>query len=221
MFVSFITNTMKIYKLQIKEHEEYGGLGVIVDTGRPYFEPLNGTVVAHDIIEHTVKPHPCSVTDELLALGGIMAGRVEHGWDGGKRRRISSDDVAGDVARLAENCFHGQGYFCEKGASSHLKDKEIEQQIRIVVASGIKQAESEVEADLDYDVNSATAWICKGYQAYKRRFRGLDGYSIANHLFDEIAVCCNKLIVDGDEGRTAFLHVEFNSYRCFLRDDFL
>jgi len=218
---------MKIYKLQTKEHEEYEGLGVIVDTGRPYFEPLNGTVVAHDIIEHTVRPHPCSVTDELLALGGIMAGRVEHGWVhcgvllGGTWRRISSDDVATEVARLAVNSFHGKGYFCEKEASSHLKDKEIEQQIRIAVASGIREAELEVEVDLDYDVNSATAWICKGYQAYKRRFRGLDGYSIANHLFDEIAGCCNKLIVDGDEGRTAFLHVEFNSYRCFLRDDFL
>jgi hypothetical protein len=217
---------MKIYRLQTKEHEEHGGLGVIVDTGRPYFEPLNGTVAAHDIIEHTVKPNLCSVTDELLALGGTMAGRVEHGWAyhgayrGAAWRRISSDDIATEVARLAENCFHGQGYFCEKEAS-HLKDKEIEQQIRIAVASGIREAELEVEADLDYDVNSATAWICKGYQAYKRRFRGLDGYSIANHLFDEIADCCTKLIADGDEGRTAFLHVEFNSYRCFLRDDLL
>jgi hypothetical protein len=212
---------MKIYKLQTREHEEYGGLGVIVDTGRPYFEPFNGLVAAHDIIEHPVKPHLCSVTDELLALGGIMAGRVEYGWTYLRDRckSISSDDVATEVARLSESCFHGQGYFCKKEVS-HLKDKEIEQEIRIAVVSGIKQAESEVEANLDYDVNSATAWICKGYQAYKRRFRDLDGYSISNHLFDEIADCCNKLIKDGDEDRTAFLHVEFNSYRCFLRDDF-
>jgi hypothetical protein len=222
MFVSFTTDTMKTYKLKIRKHEDYGSLGVIVDTGRPYFEPFDGLVAAHDIIEHPAKPHPCSVIDELMALGGVMAGRVEHGWSDKKAggfRRISSDDLVGEISRLAINCFHGQGYFCEKYGKGYLNNKEVEQEIRRAVLLGMEEAKSEVEEDLGYDVDSAVAWICKGYQAYKRRFRGLDGYSIANHLFDEITDCCDSLIKSGDEGRIEFLNVEFNSYRCFLRDE--
>lgn len=65
------------YRLQIKEHEEYGDLGAIIlgPRSRSYHDPFSGLTIAHDILEHPTKIHPDPFIDELLALGGIIAGR--------------------------------------------------------------------------------------------------------------------------------------------------
>ena len=210
---------MKAYKIEIKEHEEYGDLGLLVDVGRPYFEPFTGLNVAHDIIEHTPTPHPDWVIDELMALGGIVAGRIQCGWHSPRGyRRIDYSDLSSDIARMAVNCYHSENNFCNIPCSSYIQDSDIVEQIKGAVRMGIVEAEDEAEESMDIDVDSTTAWICKGYQKFKRRFNGKDNYTISRHLFDEIALVADNFLKTGYEGRKGILCVDFNRYNCFVED---
>lgn len=202
------------------EREEYGGLGVVANTNRPYFDPFDGLVVAHDIIEHTVKPFPSATIDEFLAIGGMIAGRLENGWFNPRSgRRFNYENVVAEVSRIATDCINNGDSFCEIACRVHLKNKKIEEQIGEAVRAGIKEAEYETEESLDCNAESVIAWICRGHQAYRKRFERLDNCSIANHLFDSITTCCNQLIEREVEGHVDFLHVDFSGYNCFLRSE--
>jgi hypothetical protein len=220
---------MKKYSLTIKEHNEYGGLGIVVDTGRDYFEPaVDGLVVAHDILEHTVTPHQCGYTDELMALGGYIAGRVAHGYNSRGYRSASISDVSVDIRGL----FHAS--LCESGeyndfstiekCSSYLQDQWIMDQLRKEVKDGIIEAidewtDGEYEAwHLDqYDIDSIVGWICKGYQLFKKRFSNCYNYP---HLVDSIRKASDNFLSNGVEGQTATLHVDFTSNNVFIVEEY-
>ena len=139
---------MKTYKITVKEHEEHGELGLVVDVGRPYFEPFRGLVIAHDILEHTVTPHPNPVVDELMAIGGIVAGRLKCGWNSSRGyRMLDLNDIAMDVSRMAESCFYNGNAFCSLPCNSYIQDKDIVELMRKGIEQGIKQAEHEVEEE--------------------------------------------------------------------------
>jgi hypothetical protein len=211
---------MKTYKITVKEHEEYGGLGLVVDVGRPYFDPLRGLGIAHDILEHPVTPHPNPVVDELMAIGGIVAGRLECGWSSpGGYRMLDLDDIAMDVSRMAVSCCYNGNAFCSLPCNSYIQDKKIVELMRKGIEQGIKQAEHEVEGTITIDIGSSVAWVCKGYQAYIRRFKKLDNYTISTHLFDKIASVADEFLNCADEGQTAYLCVDFSRYDCWLKEE--
>jgi hypothetical protein len=221
---------MKKYSLVIKEHEEYGGLGIVVDTGRNYFEPgLDGLVVAHDILEHTVKPHSCGYTDELMAIGGYIAGRVQVGYNSRGYRSASIDDVSSDIQSLLTASLNGDDYDFTKidKCNSYLQDQWIMDKLRKNVREGIIEALDEwsdgeygEEELADYDIDSIVGWICKGYQAFNRRF----SYSLRTYgyksLFDSIRKESDRFLSDAIEGQTATLHVDFSSGRVFIEEDY-
>ena len=156
---------MKTYQLKIKEHE-YGGLGIVLDTGREYFEPaLSGLVVAHDILEHSVNPHVNGYIDEFLALGGILAGRVDSGWCTKYGSRIISDDLKSDIESLAKNALWTDEELCPKVSRNYLQSSDMMDEIRSFVRNGIIDAVNEYE-DAEYKyipLKYCRAWIC--YQA--------------------------------------------------------
>jgi hypothetical protein len=196
---------MKKYSLVIKEHEEYGGLGIVVDTGRNYFEPgLDGLVVAHDILEHTIKPHSCGYIDELMAIGGYIAGRVEVGYNARGYRSASIDDVSSDIQSLvtaALNAGDDTVFTSIDKCKSYLQDQWIMDKLRKNVKEGIIKAFDEWsdgeygEKELaDYDIDSIVGWICKGYQLFKKRFYNMYSY---DHLFTSIRKAADKFIAGG------------------------
>jgi hypothetical protein len=213
-------NTVKAYKIKIRENENYGELGLLVDVGRPYFSPFSGVNVAHDIIEHPTNPHPHGVIDELMALGGIIAGRIGSGWHSpGRYRRIDYSDLSSDISRMAIDCFNGGEDFCPIPCGSYIRDGDIVEQIKGAIRSGIREAEGEVDDSLDIDIDSTAGWICRGYQEFRRRFNGKDVYTISTHLFDKITLVADNFIKTGDEGREGILCVDFNRYNCFIKEE--
>jgi hypothetical protein len=218
---------MKKYSLVIKEHEEYGGLGIVVDTGRNYFEPgLDGLIVAHDILEHTIKPHSCGFTDELQALGGYIAGRVECAYTS-RYRASSIDDVSTDIQSLLTATLNEDGnnnsFTSIEKCNSYLQDQWIMDNLKKNVKEGIIEALDEwsdgeygEEELADYDIDSIVGWICRGYQMFKKRFSNVTDYG---HLFTSIRKVADNFLSDGIEGQTATLCVDFSSCNVFIKGE--
>jgi hypothetical protein len=208
---------MEIYELKVKEHEEeLGELGLLVNVGRTHFSPYDGLSVAHDIIEHTFRPHPNPAIDELMAFEAIVAGRIETRWTGRGYLPSTVQDLSIDVCSLVSGCTMRGESIKWSGSRSYLQRTCITEEIRGAVIKGVKEAEDECEEKLDCDINSTVSWIIKGYQAYKRRFRRLDIYNVSNRLFNSIVSCCDDLLKHAEEGETHSLHIDFQAYRAFI-----
>jgi hypothetical protein len=220
---------MKKYSLTIKEHEEYGFLGIVVDTGRDYFEPgVDGLLAAHDILEHTVKPHSCGFTDELMALGGYIAGRVETGYISRNYRSDSIDNISSDIQSLFTSALNEDGddnvFKTIEKCNSYLKDSYIMGKLKSNVRDGIIEALDEwVDGGYigdridDYDMDSIIGWICKGYQLFKKRFSGIPDYC---WLFTSIRTSVDNFLKYGIEGQSATLYVDFTSGRVFIEEEY-
>ena len=72
----------------------------------------------------------------------------------------------------------------------------------------------------DYDIDSIVGWICKGYQAFNRRF----SYTLRTYgyrsLFDSIRNESDRFLSNAIEGQTATLCVDFSSGLVFIEEDF-
>jgi hypothetical protein len=222
---------MKKFSLTIKEHKEYGGLGIVVDTGRNYFEPgVDGIVVAHDILEHTVTPHNCGYTDELMAVGGYIAGRVACAYGSRGYWVASIDDVRSDISSLLVAALHEDG---DDNAltridkcNSFLQDEFIMNDLKKEVRDGIIEGVNEwTDGETDfwridqYDRDSIVGWICKGYQLFNKRF----SYTFITYgyksLFDSIRRESDQFLANAFEGQTAILHVDFSSGLVYIKGD--
>jgi hypothetical protein len=222
---------MKKYSITIQEHQEFGELGVVVDTGRGYFEPaVDGLVVAHDILEHTTKPHSCGYTDELMAIGGYIAGRVENCYTSrryGFAHVARVGDVTNDIQLLFMAALHEDGnsnsFSSIEKCNSHIKSDYIMNELKKGVKEGILRALDEWsdgeygEEDADsYDINSIIGWICKGYQLFKKRFINVGDY---NYLFDSIRKESDAFLSNGFEGQSATLYVDFTSCNVYIKSE--
>jgi hypothetical protein len=222
---------MKTYSLTVAEHQEYGDLGIVVDTGRDYFEPgVDGLVVAHDILEHTVTPHHCGYTDELMAVGGYIAGRVACTYSARSYQPASIDDVSNDIQSLLAAALNKDGddnvFTKIDKCNSYLQDEWIMDQLKKEVKKGIIEAVSEwTDGEFEawridqYDINSIVGWICKGHQAFNRRF----SYTLRTYgyrsLFDSIRNESDRFLRNAIEGQTATLHVDFSSGLVYIEED--
>lgn len=197
---------MKSYSIAIREHEEYGENGIVIlSNHRDYFEPaITGMTLAHDILEHTVTPHVHGYTDELMALGGVIAGRIEGGWSS-KYAPFYIDNLETDIYMLVQSCLMNGDVFTPKINNSKLLNDELMQSIREFVEKGVKigvhdHFEGEVSdkfIDDNFDIDSIIGWICKGYQKHKKRFAKMKSHDYV-HLFDKISEVCDKFIDDED-----------------------
>ena len=210
------------YLLEVREHPEYGGNGLIIKNmqGRDYFEPLNGQVIAHDIIEHPVKAHQNCYVDEFMALGAIIAGRIEHGYFTGYRY-LGFGDIEAEVTQLAVSHFHSNYTDLVLPCNFRLRndDLEITEQTRSAVRKGLVSVSNEIGESYDFadqTVDYITSWICKGYSLFRKRFQGLQIYEICNHLFDTIKKECDIFLKCAEIGDQAYLHVTFSRYACRL-----
>jgi hypothetical protein len=231
---SFFSGPMKTYKLQIREHFETGDPGIVFVgglNGRDYFEPgLSGEQIAHDILEHPASPHPNGIIDELLALGGFLAGRIQHGYMNRGRRELSMDDLWSDLAYMARTCLTNSEPFCAKPCNSFLRDSAMMAEIKVAVMGGLKEAWEEYfdqsrsyadnykkEIEDLFDVQSTVSWICKGVQLFRKRFARVSIFDVSDHLFPVIAKECDRWLMDDVEiGDEAKLIVDISGLRAEL-----
>lgn len=225
---------MKTYDLVIAEHEEFGGLGVAIQgelNGRDYFEPAtNGVQFAHDLIEHAVTPHNCGYVDELIALGGIIAGRVENGGLDLRNQYMQVGDLEHDMYGLV-SYDRDKNLLNVPPCKSYLQDEdlmsEIEQFIRKGILSALKDNgdfddnSAELAQEIaNYDIQSLVGWVVKGYQVWKKRFNNVDQYAVSVTIFGEIAALVDNFMSESWEGQTAKLSVEFTTGRVYLESEF-
>ena len=216
---------MKKYSVTLREHEEYGEIGIVVDTNRDYFEPsISGLLAAHDILEHTVQPHVDGIIDELMALGSVIAGRIEYGYNT-KHQTLSLVDIESEVQLLATSCMYVGDNFCVKECNNKLKDKVLMNNLKKCVRNGLIETISEYNKYNDveiqeylnenYNLDHIVGWICKGYQIFKKRFNNIPDYNYI-HIFDRIAEVCDNFIQNGFEGQNATLFVNYKEARVWL-----
>jgi len=229
------------YKLQIREHFETGNgglkLGIVFLgglNGRDYFEPgLSGEQIAHDILEHPATAHPNGIIDELLALGGFLAGRIQHGYFNRGGRRLSMDDLESDLAYMARHCLANSEPFCVMPCRSFLRDSEMMAEIEESVRGGLQEAwenyldngnaygnNYKKKIDDLFDVQSTVGWICRGVQLFRKRFSSVDMFNVSDHLFPTIAKECDRwLMNDVEVGDEAKLIVDISGMRAELLVD--
>jgi hypothetical protein len=204
---------MKKIHLQIREHYETGEPGIsILRGGRDYFDPAySGLQLAHDILEHPATPYPNGYIDELMALGGVIAGRVETGWCSQRGRKVSvGEDIRSDICSLATAAYHSNDDMCPKLSTRTVRDSDLMDDIRQAVVGGLKDAEYKTETeDLStyVDTESVVGWICEGYRRYKKRF-GSNIYDVSNYFFDKITLVCDNWAKGAEMGDTATLWVD-------------
>ena len=213
---------MKVLNLKICEHEEYGMNGIYWRSGRDYFEPAtSGLQVAHDLLEHPVNPHPNGYVDELLALGAIVAGRIEHGYTYDRRGYLTIGDIAADVGSLIYNALSVGDHFWEIECNSRLQDKNLMEDIRQCVIKGIKdgvdQYADPYEDPMDVvtpTLDNLVAWICKGHQLFRKRYN--DTYAVSINMFDRISAQADAFLKGGELGDEMNLHYDVTKEIVFL-----
>jgi hypothetical protein len=228
---------MPCYHLEIRENEEYGLNGIWFNSGRDYFQPAtDGIGLAHDILEHPVNPHANGYIDELMALGAILAGRVDSGW-WNKYRQLNAEDLRSDICSLAISSLQCDEPLTIKSCKSYLQDSSMMQEIRSFVVKGLEEAIDEepdnsynsrvkiaypdTYIDLLFDVDSIVGWICKGYQLFKKRFYNHNIYNISTYLFNKIVAASDNFLKGAELGETAKLYVNFTTMEVRLEEDYL
>ena len=203
-----------VHTFTLKENEEHGGQGWVLDS-KPYFDPMDGMGVAHDILEEFPhgkdQPH-----DELLAMGALIFGRGEQ-WERGRESMIES--VSYECTRVFDHVFYEKGYslaFCHPNKPLQGDDEYYE---AVIQAIGKHIAETNGNEDLrEYDSDQAEKiigeveniknWLRLGFRKARRRFNNLDGSDVA-FLFERITNEVNRVTKMAELGDTLSVRVSY------------
>lgn len=170
-----------------KEHEDYGHWGWVLDR-KPYFDPGNGNLVAHDVFEEMPhggeQPH-----DELLAMGAMLYGRGSMA-DSFNYRNVA-EVVAYEFMPCFEHAFNESGYELQDAPKTRKLSWEYEhiEDVLSDIAEHVYKQLEKTEGDYDWDdeqIAEAKAWVPHGinwlrigYRRAHRRFSAhLDGYDV-------------------------------------------
>ena len=218
---------MTQYKLRIEEHLEYGDNGIVIERNdRDYFEPATmGLVIAHDLLEHPVKPHDDGFVDELMALGAVMAGRMDR-YENSYGRVTNEDDVISDVQALARASLAEFGKFDVPVSTNRVNDSAVMEAMRRCVRKGLLNAVNEHEdtehqhfpSNYRFDLDSMVGHMARGYQLFRQRFPSYWG-DFAD-LFAEITRCCDGWLKDADVGHEAILSVNIKRKQVALESEY-
>ncbi|MBS1722491.1 MAG: hypothetical protein JSS66_05730 [Armatimonadetes bacterium] len=183
-----------------KEHEDFGTNGWVLDA-KPYFDPGDGQLVAHDVLEEF--PHSGEQPHhELLAMGAMVFGRCSSGMIGSS---IFSPGavIANEYLEMLRHVFEEDGYWLEPAKQQRpLFDEYAETTICqfLEAAPGVLQSEysdgnenpEQLAKALAY-LPDAANWMRLGFRmAHKRYYPHLDGYDVAM-LFERLKNAVNKI----------------------------
>lgn len=212
------------YKLVVEGHLEFGTLGLTVEGFRvhddqEYFQPGDGLVVAHDLLEHPVRRHPNPYIDELLALGGVIWVRGEHGWLNQYGRPIGSSDFGSDIDMLVSASSWDDDWQIESPGIVRTRNDELRDIITDSLSYARELLESEYDEKIEMNERDIRAWITRGYQTTNRRYRSLGLRPIqVQSLFYQIQQECDDFLRHSEEGRRALLSICLSDCRCYLEE---
>jgi len=177
-----------------KESPETGNKGWVLDR-KPYFDPMDGMGVAHDVLEEMPhggeQPH-----DELIAIGAMMYGR---GYDIHThfRGRPLDEIIAYEFEELYRHAYGEEGYrLVEAPKTRPLIDDEEEE---FIINSVGKLVEAYIDKYDEYmfeteaQIESAKAWIPHaqnwlriGFRKAHKRFQPrMQRYDVS-YMFEQI-----------------------------------
>jgi hypothetical protein len=215
---------MTKFNLVVRDHFDFGSLGVVIENNhRDYFEPaIDGSVVAHDIIEHPKTPHSDGFIDEYIALGGVFAGRICCGWYTPEGRNLDIQDIESDIQSLVYNAICLGNDICVEECKSTLKDKKLVKNIRKAVENGVIEGYSDASdgedtpAEYLEKIDSITGWICKGIQLFNKRFKNT--FDVSTYVFNRITFVVDEWMKTANEYDRAVLNVNFTTCEVYLNE---
>jgi hypothetical protein len=191
-----------------EEHKEYGELGWRLKS-QPDFDPLGGTAVAHDCLEHfSDSPNPA---DEFMALGAsiFVRGYYYYSQRGSYETRPGVH-IASDIPEIMRHIKY-EGYGLPKAPRTLVADTDLEDNVDYMFEAFRKNMRDESDSD-DITIDSDTAksirsYMRIGYRKAVRRYR--DRSHEARNLFIKIEQAADReLKSDTFEGKE--LHVKIN-----------
>lgn len=195
------------YVFTYKHNEDRGYSGWVLDA-KPYFDPMDGRGVAHDVLEEMPhggeQPH-----DELMALGAMMFGRGS--LSAAFNNRPTEEVLSYEFSELFRHAFGEEHYWLSPAPKTlrldqgvYGEDYEREEAIVQAVAPLVleyidKYGEDEFGAD-EEQLEEARAWIPHaqnwlriGFRRARRRFYPhMDGCDVA-FMFERIERAVNAL----------------------------
>ena len=137
---------------------------------QPDFEPFDG--VAHDVLEH-FNPSNNAVSDELMAVGAMIAGRGNGGAFNGSVPSV----VANELYRLYRN--YANNTPLSQPPAFRLQGSigdTIEETISLAFTPNDDEYEtlSNTQWETREQQDFLRGWLWRGYQCWKRRFKNPD-----------------------------------------------
>lgn len=182
-----------VHNFTCRTHEDTGFKGWVLDS-KPYFDPVDGMGVAHDVLEEFPRgqdqPH-----DELMAMGALIFGRGSACLN---FFRPLHEVVGGEFHELMRHVYSEEGYYLKPAPPTRPLSEDFEHEENVIVQVGEYVREyfpktvgygefeaEEVEEILEY-VPHALNWLRIGFRRARRRFHPhLEGWDVA-YLFNRI-----------------------------------
>lgn len=192
---------MPTIKLIYKTGERFGCLGWIAENAPSNFEPGDGRVMAHDILEH-LKSNETGWEDELMALGAMIFIRGEHnGYFNADWSNIVERELCECLGYLS-----GGMTLKQKKASrvSHIEDG-----IDFALRGALFLMHEEI-AHKEVDKESIKAWIRIGYRNARKKYK--IGWKALN-MFTKIEREVDRMTKFAEEGiHEILVKINFSKY---------
>lgn len=202
------------------KHDDERGYSGWVLNSKPFFDPMDGRGVAHDVLEEMPhggeQPH-----DELMALGALIYGR---GCHTGVFYQPIEQILAYEFDELFGHAFCETGYQLVPApktrplrGSEDMEEAEgvIQATIRIIRAR-IKENAEDLRLDTEAKINqalewlpSAANWLRIGFRRATKRFYSVGRYEVYS-LFERIQRGVDKL--KPELGDTMTVRVSYKRY---------
>ena len=220
---------MPTHILRAIRDPEIGDLGLVCVglpdmDGKPVVD-LDGTGIAHDLIEHVNGLSAIGgVGDELEALGAMWYTRGQHGdlWGDRRESRYSAEEnIAADVERMARD----YNYYPEFGRPiPRTRSSMYDEAFQKIISLAKRDVDAEINSE-DIDLvhlnryfSEAIHFLRAGYGKAVRKYERR-GRFYANNRFWEIADAVRPFAKRCDfEGQEFKLTYDCNGARCIERE---
>lgn len=224
----------------IQKDEDYGIIGL-----KPSWIPISnagtGTLIAHDMFEHSATAKFGAAEEELMALGAAHLIRGENGFlirnNKQTNESVFSNDIYSILYDLGNNERSRLLSRCEK--TLPLKNDEAERVFEEAARLGIDQTVEEWEylenieedtpkdsiigtmLDGDYSTQSLKCtivdWMRLGYRKATKRYAGVDLYDLAR-IYKEIGKEVDDIFSDSTEGDEVRISVNMQNMNFTVRN---
>lgn len=222
------------YILKLEEHKDYGDMGLTIcdkegSQIRPYHEPaVSPLQFAHDLVEHSLKPHSDAFADEFIALGGLVFVRYDTGYIPETRysRSVSTKDLHSDFVQL----YNYMEYDMPSMGRNVIHDKDTRSRLEYLINEVLEHNDSKYPEDSVIELNKEEKrkvlnYMLLGYTETKKRYKyrwvATELFREVSNSFEKIKNLCEegyqevKLIIkkskDEDEFQISY-DVEYDEY---------